>query len=115
MERNKSKDKPLAWLHGEIKTPPFSSFARLEAGYLLRRLQRGELLKLPHSRPMTTIGQRCHELRINDEKSTWRIIYRIDTDAILILEIFEKKTTKTPKNIIDNCKRRIQNYDDQKT
>ena len=35
-------DKPLAWLHGEIKTPPFSADARLEAGVLLRRLQRGE-------------------------------------------------------------------------
>ncbi|MBI4006482.1 MAG: type II toxin-antitoxin system RelE/ParE family toxin [Gammaproteobacteria bacterium] len=61
---------------------------------------------MPHSRPMTVIGQRCHELRINDVKNTWRIIYRIDTEAILILEVFEKKTTKTPKNIIDNCKRR---------
>jgi len=34
------KDKPLAWLHGEIKTPPMSQAARLEAGYLLRQLQR---------------------------------------------------------------------------
>ena len=25
-----SKDKPLAWLHGEIKTPPFGKEARLE-------------------------------------------------------------------------------------
>lgn len=32
------KDQPLAWLHGEIKTPPFSTAARLEAGYLLRLL-----------------------------------------------------------------------------
>ena len=45
-------------------------------------------------------------------KSTWRIIYRIDMDAVLILEVFEKKTRKTPKKVIDNCKRRIQNYDD---
>jgi len=34
-------DKPLVWLHGEIKTPPFSSAARIAAGLLLRRLQRG--------------------------------------------------------------------------
>ncbi|TFH43207.1 MAG: type II toxin-antitoxin system RelE/ParE family toxin, partial [Lysobacterales bacterium] len=25
-------DKPLVWLHGEIKTPPFSAAARIEAG-----------------------------------------------------------------------------------
>jgi hypothetical protein len=42
-------DKPLVWLHGEVKTPPFSADARIEAGVLLRRLQRGEKLSLPHS------------------------------------------------------------------
>ncbi len=36
-------NKPLAWLHGEIKTPPFTTEARIKAGVLLRRLQRGEL------------------------------------------------------------------------
>jgi hypothetical protein len=36
------KEKPLIWLHGEIKTPPLSSAARIEAGYLLRELQMGE-------------------------------------------------------------------------
>jgi hypothetical protein len=46
-----TSDKPLVWLHGEIKTPPFSANARLEAGQLLRRLQKGELLGMPHARP----------------------------------------------------------------
>lgn len=62
-------DKPLVWLHGEVKTPPFTKEARLEAGLLLRRLQKGEKIALPHSRPMPGIGARCHELRINDEDS----------------------------------------------
>ena len=43
------KDKPLAWLHGKIKTPPFSKEARLEAGFLLRLLQRGESIGMPRS------------------------------------------------------------------
>ena len=60
--------KPLVWLSGEIKTPPFSAAARLEAGLLLRRLQRGDLLAMPLSRPMPSIGPRCHELRIVDER-----------------------------------------------
>jgi hypothetical protein len=30
------KDKVLVWFVGEVKTPPFSSSARIEAGYLLR-------------------------------------------------------------------------------
>jgi phage-related protein len=107
----KQKGKPLVWLHGEIKTPPLSSAARIEAGYLLRKLQMGELLSLPHSRPMPSIGSRCHELRIDDEDNTWRIIYRIDVDAIVILEVFEKKTQKTPRHVIMNCKRRIRLYE----
>jgi phage-related protein len=105
------EDKPLIWMHGEITTPPFSANARLEAGYLLRQVQKGIKLSLPQSRPMPSIGTRCHELRINDENLTWRIIYRIYTDAILILEVFEKKTNKTPKSIIDICKQRISRYE----
>ena len=104
-------DKPLVWLHGEVKTPPFSSAARIEAGFLLRTLQMGEKLSMPQSRPMPSIGTRCHELRINDEDATWRLIYRIDDDAIVILEVFSKKTQQTSKKVIDVCKRRIKEYD----
>ncbi len=70
------QDKLLRWLHGEVKTPPFSRAARLEAGFLLRRLQQGESIALPHSRPMPSIGARCHELRVRDRNKTWRLIYR---------------------------------------
>ena len=104
-------DKPLVWLHGEIKSPPFSKTARIEAGFLLRRLQVGEKLGLPWSRPMPSIGNRCHELRINDENLNWRIIYRIDADAIIILDVFQKQTQHTPQNVIERCKKRIQMYD----
>jgi phage-related protein len=107
----KRSDKPLVWLHGEVKTPPFSSAARLEAGFLLRQLQRGEKLSLPHSRPMPAVGLRCHELRINDEQVTWRIMHRTDSDAVLILDVFEKKTGTTPKHVIEICKARLLRYD----
>lgn len=104
-------EKVLILLRGEIKTPPMSGAARIEAGYLLRKLQQGELLSMPQSRMMQSIGSRCHELRINDKNTTWRIIYRIDDDAIVILEVFSKKTNKTPQNVIDACRRRIKDYD----
>jgi phage-related protein len=104
-------DKPLVWLRGEVKTPPFSPETRLEAGLLLRRLQRRETLLLPHSRPMPGIGQRCHELRVIDRDKTWRIIYRIDTDAIIIVDVFQKTTQQTPKRVIDDCRRRLRLYD----
>jgi len=105
------KDKLLVWMHGEITTPPFTENARIEAGYLLRQIQKGIKLSLPQSRPMPLIGTQCYELRLNDKNLTWRIIYRIFADAILILEIFEKKTNKTPKSIIDVCKQRIKRYE----
>ncbi|HUQ98478.1 MAG TPA: type II toxin-antitoxin system RelE/ParE family toxin [Gemmatimonadaceae bacterium] len=104
-------DKPLVWLHGEIKTPPLSKAARIEAGVLLRRVQRGEKLSLPQSRPMPVIGPRCHELRIVDDKRTWRIIHRTDPDAIVIAEVFPKTTRTTPLQVIKNCKRRLRDYD----
>ena len=104
-------DKPLVWLHGEVQTPPFSKAARLEAGYLLRALQRGQKLSLTQSRPMPSIGARCHELRIVDENLNWRIVYRIEPDAIVILEVFEKKTNLTPKPVTDVCKKRIKEYE----
>lgn len=105
-------DRPLVWLEGEVKSPPFSAEARLEAGTLLRRLQRGDQLSLPHSRPMLPIGPRCHELRIQDQKRTWRIVYRADPDAIVVLEVFHKTTQRAPKQVIDNCKKRLHLYDE---
>ena len=104
-------DKPLVWLHGEVATPPFSPEARREAGFLLRTLQAGGALHLPHSRPMPEIGTRCHELRIPDRFVSWRIIYRTDPDAIVLLDVFEKKTARTPAQVIDRCRRRLRLYD----
>lgn len=105
------KDKPLVWLHGEVKTPPFSRAARLEAGFHLRALQRGDTIPMPQSRPMPAIGPRCHELRIVDQNLSWRIVYRIDPDAIVILEVFEKKTARTPRKVIEVCRKRLKNYE----
>lgn len=104
-------DKPLVWLKGAISTPPFSAAARREAGFLLRRLQEGATLSLPHSRPMPGIGPRVHELRIPDECVTWRIIYRCDADAIVIGAVFAKSTRRTPRHLIEQCQRRFQAYD----
>ena len=106
------QDKVLAWLHGEVRTPPFSKAARIEAGYLLRELQRGRQLSMPLSRPMPAVGARCHELRIMDETVTWRIVYRIDPDAIVIAEVFAKKTAQTPAGVLEACRRRLKEYDD---
>ncbi len=103
-------DKPLVWLRGEVRSPPFSEAARIEAGFLLRRLQAGARLGLPHSRPMPGIGKNCHELRINDETVTWRIFYAIEPVAVVILAVEVKKTEQTPKATLDLCGKRIAEF-----
>ncbi len=105
-------EKVLVWLHGEVKTPPFSQEGRVEAGYLLRLLQQGGSIGMPKSRPMPNIGARCHELRITDANKIWRIIYRIDPDAIVILEVFAKTTPRTPVPVIKICQKRLSEYDE---
>src|SRR5262245_7162241 len=103
--------KPLVWLRGAVKTPPFSTEARVEAGVLLRQLQAGERLGMPHSRPMPSIGARCHELRIVDARKTWRLLYRIDADAIVIVDVFQKTTQQTPVRLMQDWRRRLSRYD----
>ena len=42
----------------------------------------------------------------------WRIVYRLDTDAIVIVTVFAKATQQTPKRVIDDCQRRLRAYDE---
>jgi phage-related protein len=57
------------------------------------------------------VGPRCHEFRVVDENRTWRIVYRIDADAIIIAEVFGKTTRQTPGHVIETCRRRFRMYD----
>ena len=57
------------------------------------------------------LGPRCHELRVRDAAVDWRIVYRLDADAVVILEVFSKKTGTTPKGVLDACTRRLREYD----
>ena len=104
-------DLPITWLVNAPSSPPFSERARRACGYLLRQLQRGGAVEMPHSRPMPSVGKSCHELRIPDGSIDWRILYRIDADTILLIEIFQKKSRKTPKPVIELCQQRISLFD----
>jgi len=37
-------------------------------------------------------------------------MYRIDTDAVLILDVYSKKTRKIPDEVIQRCKERLKRY-----
>jgi phage-related protein len=103
--------KPLVWLHGEIKSPPMSEDGRRDVGWLLGRLQLGESLTFPASRPMPIVGPHCHELRVLDAVGSWRVIYRIDPACIVLVTVFRKTTVRTPTHILRACRLRLQRYD----
>lgn len=66
---------------------------------------------MPDSRPLPSVGKRVHELRLTESNTEWRIIYRIDLDALIAVEVFQKKTQKTPLRVVERCKKRLQYYD----
>lgn len=111
MARQRRERKRVAWLKGEIKSPPFSDEARREAGYLLGLLQAGETLGLPHAEMLPSVGPRCGALRVRDERQNWRIMFRIDPDAVLIVDVYSKKSRKIPDEVLDRCRKRLQDYD----
>jgi phage-related protein len=78
---------------------------------LLRLLQEGEIVGMPHAEPLPDVGRRCGALRIRDSGHNWRIMYRIDADAVLVLEVYAKKTPKIPDEVIEQCQKRLQQYD----
>lgn len=65
---------------------------------------------MPHSRGMPSIGAGCYELRIVDDRRSWRIIYHVAVEAIVILHVLEKKSRKTPSRIIEVCQRRLRAF-----
>ncbi len=76
-------------------------------GYNLRRLQQGKDTVCT-SRPMTSIGQGVFELKQQDERSWYRVIFisRIG-DVIHVLHCFEKKSAKTAKRDLDTAAARL--------
>ena len=75
---------------------------RKELGYLIFRLQVGDFLDMPYSRPMSTIATGCYELRVKNSDGVYRAFYFLKLNKrILIFHAFVKKEQKTPKKEID--------------
>ena len=66
---------------------------------------------MPQAEPLPDVGRRCGALRIRDAEHNWRIMYRIDADAILVVEVYPKKTRKIPDEVISRCQQRLKQYD----
>jgi len=59
---------------------------------------------------MPVVGPACHELRIVDAGASWRIVYHLRVDAVVILAVFAKKTRRTPAPQIEASRERLRRY-----
>jgi phage-related protein len=75
-------------------------------------LQQGHTVGMPRAEPLPIVGPRCGALRVRDESHSWRIVYRVDPDVVLILEVYAKKTRAIPPEVISRCRKRLKYYDD---
>jgi phage-related protein len=72
------------------------------------RLDLGQILQMPLSRPMPSIGKGVHELRFKDRSGIYRVIYvLLGKGTIWFLHAFTKKTEKTPDQNIEVAKKRL--------
>jgi phage-related protein len=84
----------------------FPSPVKQDFGAELRRLQEGD--RPLHSRSMPSIGARVYELKEQDERAWYRVIYLAKIrNRIYILHCFEKKSAKTGKNDMATAKARL--------
>lgn len=84
----------------------FPDGVRQNLGFQLWQLQLGE--KPTDYRPLPSVGTGVFELRDQDERAWYRVIYlsRID-DVIYVLHCFEKKSREMPKRDFDTARRRL--------
>lgn len=84
----------------------FPGPVRQDLGAELRRLQTGD--RPLNSRPMPSIGARVYELKEQDERTWYRVIYLAKIgNRIYILHCFEKKSAKTGKSDLALAKARL--------
>jgi phage-related protein len=75
-------------------------------GFELWQLQQGE--RPSNYRPLPSIGAGVHELRDQDERAWYRVVYlsRI-RDVIHVLHCFEKKGREMPRRDFETAKQRL--------
>lgn len=104
--------KPLVWLHGKIKTPPLSPKCESYPwDTIFAWFSWGVTSGMPHARLMKSMGKRCFELRVKDAGVNWRLVYRLDEDAIVVVGLFSKTSRATADRIVEVCRKRLSHYD----
>jgi phage-related protein len=87
----------------------FPKEARVRLGKGLFRLQMGEQLPKPHSRPMAVVAAGVSELRVEDDDGIYRVFYyTASTLGVLVFHAFVKKTQRTPPHEIELARKRLE-------
>ena len=84
----------------------FPEDVRQNLGFQLWLLQQGE--RPSDYRPLPSIGSGVFELRDEDERAWYRVVYlsRIN-DVLYVLHCFEKKSREMPRRDFETAKRRL--------
>jgi phage-related protein len=97
----------IAW-EGDSKEvlQSFPEDARQNFGFELWQLQQGE--RPSDYRPLPSIGTGVFELRDQDKRAWYRVVYlsRIN-DVIYVLHCFEKKSREMPRKDFEKAKQRL--------
>ena len=86
----------------------FPKEARVRLGRGLFRLQMGETIAMPNSRPMPTVAAGVSELRVQGEDGIFRVFYcTAAPEGVLVFHAFAKKTQRTPPLEIELARKRL--------
>jgi len=106
-EDEKTKLSSVAW-EGDSREvlKAFPEEVRENFGFELWQLQQGQRPR--DFRPLSSIGPGVFELRDQDARSWYRVVYlsRIE-DVIYVLHCFEKKSREMPKNDFEKARQRL--------
>ena len=92
----------------KIELKKLSKPVKRKVGELLLELEKGKILKMPHSRAMSSVANGVSELRVKDENGIYRVFYYLKVkNKILVFHVFKKKTMKTPDREIKLGRERL--------
>ena len=90
----------------EIEVLPNS--IREDLADALARLDAGQVLSMPLSRALPSIGKGVHELRLKDRTGIFRVFYYVRVgNRIFLLHAFKKKSQATPLQVLRLVQKRL--------
>jgi phage-related protein len=107
MDSSVPKDAVIAW-EGDSKevVSSFPDEVKYNLGFDLRLLQQGQ--QPTDYRPMNSVGPGVFELRDQDERTWYRVIYLSRVRGVIhVLHCFEKRSRETPMKEISTARQRL--------